>query len=188
MNVCDIIHMLYTICMDSEKVLLRACLVFPTTATHVALALKKQKIGAGCLNGVGGGIEEGESALQCAVREAQEEWGISFDPETLTKKGVVDFHNRKSDGETFVCRVHIFLSPPWEGAVVESEEMGVPQWFQKDNIPLERMMLADRDWFPVCVTTDDYFYAEAWYGPKQHTLEQHTVLKLISKEKLEQLV
>ncbi len=166
-----------------EKTLLSASLIFPTTDTHVALALKKQKIGAGFLNGVGGGIEPGEDALACAVREAREEWSVVFDPATLNKVAVVDFHNRKSDGEVFTCRIHVFLGGAWEGEAVESDEMGLPQWFSKNNMPFERMMLADRDWFPH-VLEGKYIYAQAWYGPKQQTLEKDTLVEVVDPHSL----
>lgn len=162
-----------------EKTLLSASLIFPITDTHVALGLKKQKIGAGLLNGVGGGIEPGEDALACAVREAQEEWGVVFDPGTLTKAAVVDFHNRKSDGELFTCRIHVFLGGAWEGEARESDEMGAPEWFPKNNVPFERMMLADRDWFPH-VLEGAHIYAQAWYGPKQQTLEKTTLIQRVT--------
>lgn len=162
-----------------EKTLLSASLIFPVTDSHVALAIKKQKIGAGLLNGVGGGIEQGEDALACAVREAQEEWGIIFDPATLTKMAVVDFHNRKSNGEIFTCRVHVFFAGAWDGTAVESDEMGTPEWFAKDTLPLERMMLADRDWFPRIIAGEK-IYAQAWYGPKQQTLERPSTIQPLS--------
>lgn len=164
-----------------EKTLLHASLIFPITDTHVALGLKKQKIGAGLLNGVGGGVEPGEDPLACAVREAKEEWSVVFDPATLTKQAVVDFHNRKSDGEVFTCRIYVFVGGAWEGEAVESDEMGLPQWFPKNNVPFEQMMLADRDWFPH-VIDGSYIYAEAWYGPKQQTLEKQTDVRVLSKE------
>lgn len=166
-----------------EKTLLNAALVFLVTPTEVGLGLKKQKIGAGLLNTVGGGIEPGETAAECAVREAQEEWTITIDPSSLSKVAVADFHNRKSDGELFNCRVHTFFCTTWEGTPQESDEMGPLEWFARDQVPFDRLMLADRDWLPA-ILSGKYIYAESWYGPKQQTLEQPTILTEVTPEKL----
>ena len=47
----------------------------------VLLIRKKRGLGAGKINGPGGKIDPGESSLDCAVRETQEELGVTaFDP------------------------------------------------------------------------------------------------------------
>ena len=161
--------------METEKALFNASLVFLTTPTHLGLGRKKLKIGAGLYNGVGGGIEEGEDALMSAVREAKEEWDITLYPQELTKVAVVDFHNRKSDGDVFTCRVHTYFARSWVGEPKESPELGPAEWFPRDALPLQEMMLADRDWIPR-IAAGETIYAEAWYGPKQQTLERESIV------------
>ena len=143
-------------------------------------------MGAGLLNGVGGGIEEGETPRDSAIREAQEEWGIVLDPSHLVHVAIVDFHNRKSDGDLFTCRVYVFLADTWEGTPQESPEMGPLAWYPKDALPYEELMLADRNWLPHCLT-GQCIYAESWYGPKQETLERETVVRVVSADELTQL-
>ena len=182
-----------------EKVLLQASLVFPvrnvasntrgeTVPTHVALGIKKKKIGAGLYNGVGGGIELGETPAESAVREAFEEWGVSLNKDALALRGVVDFHNIKSDGERFTCRVYVFISPPWQGEARESDEMGTPEWFAVDALPVDQMMLADRDWLPTLLASDSPIYAQCAYGPKQQTLERPSVVHLATLAELQTLL
>lgn len=101
----------------TEKVLLEATLVFPVTDTEVLLAIKQKKIGAGCLNGYGGGIEPGDTNLiEATLRELSEEsGGLSGTPEGLQKVAVIDFHNRTLEGTVFICRVHVYLLTQYEG-------------------------------------------------------------------------
>lgn len=171
---------------DTEKILLRASLVFPVTATHVWLATKKRKIGAGFLNGVGGGVEDGETPEQSAIREAFEEWKITILPHRLYKVGVVDFHNTTEDARTFTCRVHVFLTDSWQGEPEEGEEMGLPEPYLRSAPPLERMMPADRDWF-LPVMLGNVMRAEAWYGPRQQQLLRPTRIDHVPLDDLTRL-
>ena len=57
--------------MLEEKVLLHATLCFPVSDVRVLLGvkMKMKKIGAGCRNGWGGGIDFGETAIESIVRK-----------------------------------------------------------------------------------------------------------------------
>lgn len=156
-----------------EKVLFVATLVYPVTATHVLLARKMKKIGRGCWNGYGGGPEPSDADLEAtALRElAEESGGLTATREGLRKVAIVDFHNRKHDGEEFTCRVHIFLLTQWQGEPSSTPEMQEPTWFPKLQLPLDELMLADPAWLPR-VLDGDCLYAQAWYGPEQNLLER----------------
>ena len=54
-----------------------ATLVFVVEADRVLLIRKKRGLGAGKINGPGGRLEPGETLLECAVREIQEELCIT---------------------------------------------------------------------------------------------------------------
>jgi len=150
-----------------EKTLLNATLCFLVREGEVLLAIKTQKIGKGCWNGYGGGIDEGETPIQATVRELGEESEIITSPEHLTKVAVVDFHNTKSDGSVFVCRVHVFLVKQWVGEPKETDEMITPTWFKE--LPLDNMMLADKFWLPPALSGKK-ITATAKYGPFQQEL------------------
>lgn len=164
---------------QSEKTLLQATLVFPVRDNHVMLALKTRKIGAGCLNGWGGGPEEGESIRACAKREFFEETGgVEISETDLQKIGVVHFKNHKTDGTMFTCIVHVFTISCWVGEIISTEEMDNPQWYQISDIPFERLMLADPYWLPRMLGGDKgIVWAE--YGPRQATLMGDVVFQSV---------
>ena len=151
-----------------EKILLEATLCFPVRDGNVLLGFKTSKIGKDCWNGYGGGIEKGERAVEAAVRELGEECGLRTTPNHLEKIAVVDFHNRTSDGTTFMCRVHAYIVTSWEGVALESDEMLAPTWFPANALPT-KMMLADQFWLPLALSGKK-IVAEAHYGPRQQTL------------------
>lgn len=161
--------------MKKEKVLYNATACFLTKDNKILLGLKTDKIGKDCWNGYGGGIEEGESAVEAAIRELKEETkteeneGVVALPEHLEKIAIVDFHNTKSDGETFVCKVHFYLVRQWKGEAQETEEMIKPTWFEINNIPFGQMMPADKVWLPVALSGKK-IVAKAYYGPFQKEL------------------
>ncbi|HEU0085884.1 MAG TPA: NUDIX domain-containing protein [Candidatus Paceibacterota bacterium] len=152
-----------------EKVLAKASVCLLVKDDHVLLAKKTRKIGAGCWNGYGGGIEEGETPLEGAIRELEEESGIVAHRDYCEEMAVVDFHNTKSDGETFICRVHFFLVKDWEGEPVETDEMIAPTFFHKDKLPLGEMMPADREFLPL-ILAGKKITVKAKYGPFQKEL------------------
>jgi len=167
--------------MTDTKKLLEATLLFPITADEVGLGVKKQKIGAGLLNGWGGIIEKGEDELACIVRETLEEGSVAVDPATLTKVAVVLFHNEKYD-----CRVHTFLAPWHYGPLKETDEMGPLEWHDRLNVPTERMMLADKLWVPR-ILDGETLVGEVWYGPSQQSFLHPSDFRAVSPEYLPRL-
>lgn len=155
--------------MQDEKVLLKATLCFLRRDGKILLALKKEKIGAGCLNGYGGGIEEGEDEKESAVRELLEEARIAAVSHDLQKIAIVYFHNTKSDGVTFICECHVYALWRWEGEPISTKEMADPEWFAQDNLPLEKLMLADSFWLPLALSGKKII-AIVYYGPHQKKL------------------
>lgn len=155
--------------MQEEKVLLNATVGFPIKGDRVLLGRKMNKIGAGCRNGYGGGIHDGETPEQSIVRELEEEAGIKINPDTLDKVAEIDCYNTKSDGETFTCKLYVYFFYQWEGDFQSSNEVSDPVWFNKQELPLDEMMLADREWLPI-VLSGRKIIGEARYGPFQKTL------------------
>lgn len=163
--------------MNEEKTLLNATLVFPVTEDgKVLMAMKAKKIGAGCWNGYGGGIEAGEDPKIAAVRELKEESGLVASPDDLKKISVVDFHNTKNDGTVFVCRVHVYLVNSWQGEARETKEMLSPTWFDVSELPFDQMMPGDRVWLQPALSGKKVV-ATAHYGPFQKELLKPVVLQ-----------
>ncbi len=169
-----------------EKTLLHATLGFLVKDQSIALGLKKRAIGEGLLNGFGGGLKTTETPIQGLLREGAEECGVALAPNHTKKVAVVDFHNHKSNGETFTCRVYVFLCTYWLYKPQESEEMGPLEWFPYDAIPFERLMPADRDWLPE-ILGGRLICAEVWYEPGQQIIEKPTKIKVVTPDELARL-
>lgn len=117
-------------------------LLFLLKDDHILLAMKKRGFGAGRWNGVGGKIEAGESVEQAAIRECQEEIGVT--PGKLERVANLTF---TFDGETSDIWTHTFIARDWQGEPIETEEMA-PQWFAVADIPYESMWEDDKHWLP----------------------------------------
>jgi 8-oxo-dGTP diphosphatase len=120
---------------------IRATLMFivDEDRQQVLLIRKKRGLGAGKINGPGGKMDEGETSAECAIRETQEELGVTaFEP---VKYGELWF--QFVDG--LALHVEVFRSIRWEGEPVETPE-AIPLWTALDAIPFEEMWADDRFW------------------------------------------
>lgn len=104
--------------------------------------MKKRGFGKGHYNGFGGKVEPGESVEAGAVRELEEEAGISC-PD-LTRCGLLEF---MFEGDPCLMEVHVYCGSAVEGTPTESDEMA-PAWWPLDGIPLQSMWPDDKLWFP----------------------------------------
>ena len=119
----------------------RANLCFVVKDGRVLLIRKKRGLGAGKINGPGGKIEPGETALEAAIRETQEEIGVT--PLAVEERGVLHF--QFMDGYSLHCTV--FVATDFEGEPIETIE-AAPYWFAFDAIPFDEMWEDDRHWLP----------------------------------------
>lgn len=122
----------------------RLTLVFLQKDGHILLAMKKRGFGADKWNGAGGKLESGERFVDAAVRECQEEIGVT--PTNLQHVGHLDFF--ETNDPSFHHDCHIFTTRTWQGEPVETEEMR-PQWFALSDIPYENMWADDILWLPL---------------------------------------
>ncbi len=118
-----------------------ATLLFVVRRGQVLLIHKKRGLGAGKINGPGGRLEPGETLAECAVREVQEELGVT--PTGVSWRGQHRFHF--VDGYTLHC--HVYVATGCTGQPSESDE-AIPLWTPLDAIPYERMWADDRHWLP----------------------------------------
>jgi 8-oxo-dGTP diphosphatase len=120
---------------------IRATLMFivDEAREQVLLIRKKRGLGAGKINGPGGKIDPGETAEACAVRETQEELGVTaLDP---VNHGELWF--QFVDG--LALHVEVFRATRWQGEAVETPE-AIPLWTPLAAIPFEEMWEDDRFW------------------------------------------
>ena len=142
-----------------------ANLVFLTEGDEVLLIHKKTGLGAGKINGPGGKLEEGENALEAAVREVEEELRIV--PHDLEEAGVLHFDF--VDGLRLHCTV--FRGSGFTGTPTETRE-AKPEWFRIDSIPFDRMWADDRYWLPGMLAGRNF---RAWFQFEEESMLSRTV-------------
>ena len=107
----------------------------------ILLIEKKRGLGAGKVNGPGGRIEAGETAEQGAIRETQEEVGLT--PTGMEWAGELSFQFR--DG--YSLHVELYRASGWTGELRETDE-AKPFWCSTSEIPYGRMWADDEQWMP----------------------------------------
>lgn len=122
----------------------RATLLFVIRDGRILLIRKKRGLGAGKINGPGGRLEDGEAPLECAVREVEEEIGVT--PTGVDERGELLF--QFVDG--YSIHVWVFRAGGYEGETVETDE-AVPLWFDLEEIPYAEMWADDRVWLPLMI-------------------------------------
>lgn len=118
-------------------------LLFLQREGEVLLAMKKRGFGKGKWNGVGGKLEADETPVQAAIRECEEEIGVT--PHNLQKMCELDFY--LTYDPDFNHFTHVFTTSTWDGEPRETEEMR-PQWFKYSAIPYAQMWGDDKFWLP----------------------------------------
>lgn len=119
-----------------------ATLLFVRRAHEVLLIRKKRGLGAGKINGPGGRLEPDETPLAAAIREVQEEVGIT--PLAVRHAGDLSF--QFVDGYSLHC--HVFTANGYRGEPVETDE-AAPRWTPVAAMPYDEMWADDRLWFPL---------------------------------------
>ena len=131
----------------------RANLCFIVKDGRVLLIRKKRGLGAGKINGPGGKVEPGETTLEAAIRETQEEIGVT--PLHLEERGILHF--QFIDGYSLHCVVFVALD--FRGEPIETGE-AVPRWFALVAIPFDEMWADDRHWLPETLRGRSF---DAWF-------------------------
>lgn len=140
----------------------RATLLFVIRHGEILLIDKKRGIGAGKVNGPGGRIDPGESALEGVVREVREE--IRVTPTGVRQMGELWF--QFTDGHSILC--YVFAASGCEGDPVDTDEAR-PFWTSVNAIPFDRMWEDDRIWMPLLLAGRRFsgralFHGEAMVG------------------------
>ena len=119
----------------------RATLCFIVQNGSVLLIHKKTGLGAGKINGPGGRLEPGETPAEGAVRELQEEVGLT--PLGPKKYGELSFIFTNG----YSLHGTVFVSNSYSGKMTETAE-AKPFWCDISQIPYENMWSDDPYWLP----------------------------------------
>jgi len=120
---------------------IHATLMFVITGDQILLIKKLRGIGEGKVNGPGGKIDPGETPLECAIRETQEELGVT----PLRTRRVGELYFDMTHIPNIHC--HVFTAEDIEGTPISTDE-AIPLWTKIDEVPYEKMWEDDRHWLP----------------------------------------
>ena len=134
---------------DNWEYGIHATLMFIVQGDEILLIEKKRGLGAGKINGPGGKIDPGETALEAVIRETQEELCVT--PKGITKVGELQFEMSHVPN----IRCHVYRAEDLEGTPTETDE-AVPLWTKLDAIPYERMWEDDRHWMPHLISNTTF--------------------------------
>ncbi|MFQ5525663.1 MAG: 8-oxo-dGTP diphosphatase [Thermoanaerobaculia bacterium] len=119
-----------------------ATLLFVIRDGRMLLIRKLRGLGAGKINAPGGRLDDGESPIEAAVREVEEELRITpLDPE---ERGELKF--QFVDG--YSIHGFVFRASEYRGEPTATDE-AIPLWTPVDRIPYEEMWADDRHWLPL---------------------------------------
>jgi 8-oxo-dGTP diphosphatase len=126
-----------------------AVLCFIFQDDRVLLIEKLRGLGAGKVNAPGGRLEAGETPLQAAIREVQEE--VSVTPHNPTQLGHLRF--AFVDGYNLECWV--FRANAHSGDPTSSSE-AIPFWSSINELPYDRMWADDNEWVPFLIRSETF--------------------------------
>ncbi len=139
----------------------------------ILLSMKKRGFGVGKLNGAGGKLQEGETAEQAAIREAEEEIGVVIDIKDLEKVGEIVFRNPDQEWGMFV---HIYRTRKWKGEPTESDEMK-PAWYDPKEVTFDKTW-PDLPHYFQHIVNGEKFKGEFVYKEDGETLDRFDVIEI----------
>lgn len=147
----------------------------------ILLGRKKKKFGAGRYNGFGGGMESVDKDIYAtAIRETQEEVGITLiNPERMGRI-LFHFESNEQDHDVYFFRARRYLGSPRE-----TDEM-TAEWFNVHNIPYDQMWADDKYWLSILLD-GNRLLGEFTFSAK-HKIVKHNIKIFNNKEHLENLL
>ncbi len=106
--------------------------------------------------GVGGKFEEGESPIECMIREVKEETSLIV--KDYAYRGIVTFVSDIYETEY----MHLFTVSSYEGEVTNCDE-GTLQWIPKSEIMDLNLWEGDREFFKLLFLEEPFFALKLTY-------------------------
>lgn len=118
---------------------------------------KQQDENQGKWIGIGGKFEEGESPIDCLVREVQEETGLHLTGYQF--RGIVTFVSDEWGTE----QMHLFTGHEFEGELLQDCPEGRLQWVNKNKLKDLPMWEGDRIFFDLLQSQQPFFVLKLCY-------------------------
>ena len=122
---------------------------------------KEHDINEGKWIGVGGHLEEGESPLDCVIRETFEETGLKLINPRY--RGLVTFVSR-SGGKLYTEQMHLFTCAEFSGELVSDCDEGVLKWVKKEDVPALPLWEGDRIFLRLLGEEERFFLLKLEYS------------------------
>ncbi len=132
--------------------------------SQILLGFKKRGFGMNKWSTFSGKLDRDENYIEAARREVFEECGLNI--LSLEERAVIKFAWNNNNDK---FEVHVFQALKFEGQVEESEEM-IPEWFDLDKIPYDKMWPDNKLWWPLFLAGKK-IKASFLYGEKNKLLE-----------------
>lgn len=121
-------------------------------------------------NAIGGKLEQGETILECTIREFKEETGTTLtDPKLI---GLIYFPNNLKTGEDWI--VYQYIAHNFEGDLPAENVDGMLEW-----IPLNKILelpLSPADYISLpWILNEKYFYAEFKENTELNVVDSYSV-------------
>lgn len=124
-------------------------ILFVIRDQEILLIHKKRGLGAGKINGPGGRLDDGETPLQCAIREVDEE--VRVQPIGTRESGQLMF--QFVDG--YSIHVSVFRADDCVGTPTSTAEAD-PFWAPLNEIPYDSMWADDAIWLPLLIREQEF--------------------------------
>jgi len=91
-------------------------------------------------NGIGGGVEPGETPTQAVIREVSEETKMTLSPDGIRDVLTINLQD---------LELHVFISEQWHGELeIIDPTLKELRWFALDDVPYAHMHEGNDEWLP----------------------------------------
>ena len=125
---------------------------------------KENDINAGKYIGVGGHVEEGESPVDCIIREVEEETGLTVN--SLRTRGFITFVMGKETEHAF-----LYTSEDFAGELKANCNEGELSWVDKDKVLDLQLWEGDRVFLKLLNETDKFFTIKLIYDEQDNLID-----------------